>query len=283
MGVVLATLGLPRSTWYYRRSGRRSYEHKYAYLRGPLEEIALGHAEYGYRRTAAELRESYGHEVNRKVVQRLHRLWDLPLLRTGKAPRPSGIRRVIAQAGPRANLVAPLQRIAPLQVLYTDFTELPCAGGKAFLAPILDHASKVVLGWALGRRAITDLALQAWSRARRPLNEWGIAPAGMILHHDQDPVFTSYAWASQLAVKDCVRLSYTLNGAKDNPEMESFIGRFKTENRSLLWEAEDIQALAAVVDQRIDYYNRERRHSSLGNTAPWAYLQEATAGHRPSH
>lgn len=43
------------------------------------------------------------------------------------------------------------QEIRPLEVAYTDFTELVYAGGrrKAYLIPILDHASKVVLGWAV--------------------------------------------------------------------------------------------------------------------------------------
>ncbi len=100
------------------------------------------------------------------------------------------------------------------------------------------------------------------------------------MHHDQDPVYTGYDWTGQLLLVDQVRLSYTLNGAKDNPEMESFIGRFKTENRSLLLDAQTVTELRDVVVERIDYYNSQRRHSSLGYQPPLAYLRQARLQHR---
>ncbi len=93
------------------------------------------------------------------------------------------------------------------------------------------------------------------------------------MHHDQDPVFTGYAWTGQLLAHG-VRISYALRGAHDNPEMESFIGRFKVENRSLLLDAGSLDELKAVVEARIWYYNQERRHSSLGNRAPLAFIED---------
>ena len=272
---ALSVLDLPRSTWYYHRDGRRSYAEKYAHLQGPLEAIARRSPEYGYRRSRVELRERYGHDVNHKVVQRLHRLWGLPLLRGTRRPKPSGIRRAIEDAGERANLVVGLEAIGPSEVAYTDFTELVYAGGrrKAHLIVIVDHATKVAPGWALGERAITPLALEAWERARKSLFDLGIDRAGLILHQDQDPVFTSYAWTSRLLLDDAVRLSYTLRGAQDNPEMEAFFSRFKTENRSLFLEATDPGELRTLVRDRMDYYNRERRHSALGYVAPLRYVE----------
>jgi len=44
----------------------------------------------------------------------------------------------------------------------------------------------------------------------------------MIIHHDQDSVYTGHRWTGQLVLEDQVRLSYTLNGAKDNPEIEQY-------------------------------------------------------------
>jgi transposase InsO family protein len=99
--------------------------------------------------------------------------------------------------------------------------------------PIIGHASKAAFGWAVGESSDTTLALRAWERAKRTFQELGISCAGMIMHHDRDPVYTGYGWTSQLLLKDKLRLSYALGGAKDNPEMESFNGRFKTEGHSL--------------------------------------------------
>ena len=271
---VLAALELPRSTWYYHQSCKVSYTEKYRHLREPLEAIARQHPEYGYRRATPELREVYGQGINRKVVQRLHQAWDLLLLRSIKPPKPSGVRQAITAAGDRINLVARKETIEPFEVAYTDFTELVYADGrrKAFLMPIIDHATKLALGWAVGERAVTELALVAWRRAKRSLGKHGECLDGLIVHHDQDPVFTGYVWAGQLLLKDHVRVSYALNGARDNPEMESFNSRFKTENRSLLLDADTLHQLDLLITERMGYYNRERRHSTIGYQAPETYI-----------
>jgi putative transposase len=273
--VVLSVLELAKSTWYYHRDARPSYEAKYDRLREPLEAIAREFPEYGYRRTITELRESYEEACNHKVVRRLHGLWDLPLLKGARAPKPSGVRRAIKTAGARANLLRALESIKPLDVFYTDFTEIVYDGGraKARLIPILDHGSKVTLGWSLGTQANSELALEAWDQAVKTLASLGLRPQGRIVHQDQDPVFTGYAWTGRLLLEDGCRISYALNGPSENPEMESFFGRFKTENRSLLMDAANLIELREVIHQRMEHYNRRRRHSTLGNQAPWTYLE----------
>jgi putative transposase len=275
IGAVLEVLELAPSTWYYHR-GRapEGYEAKYADLRQPLESIAREHPSYGYRRTTTELRERLGRTINHKVVRRLHQCWDLPLQRSTRRPKPSGIRQAIEAAGDRVNLVAGLDRIQPFEVLYTDFTELVYADGraKAYLIALVDHTAKLAAGHAVDERAVTELALEAWGRAKQTLRRLGHPLEGVIIHHDQDPVFTSYAWTAQLLLDDGVRVSYALRGARDNPEMESFFGRFKHENRSLFLDAQDLSQLKAVVAERIRYYNQERRHSTLNNRSPVAFL-----------
>jgi transposase InsO family protein len=54
--------------------------------------------------------------------------------------------------------------------------------------------------------------------------------------------------------------------------MGSFHGRFKTENRSLIDDAQSLEALRIVLDERLDYFNRTRRHSTLGNQSPLDHL-----------
>jgi hypothetical protein len=109
LSVTLGTLGLPSSSWYYHRKHCRPYGEKYGHLKGPLEAIARTHPEYGYRRTVPELKETYGHGINHKVIQKLHRLWGLPLLRRCRPPKPSGIQQAILQVGELANLVSQLK------------------------------------------------------------------------------------------------------------------------------------------------------------------------------
>jgi putative transposase len=127
-----------------------------------------------------------------------------------------------------------------------------------------------VPGWAVGPSANRELALSCWSKARQRLDE----VAGLVVHSDQDAVYTSYEWLRRLIVEDGVVISFSENGAKDNPWIESFWSRFKSENHSLLWDAETLPELIEVVDRQMTYYNAKRRHSRLANRCPLEYLHQ---------
>ncbi|MBT7097792.1 transposase [Candidatus Poribacteria bacterium] len=86
---------------------------------------------------------------------------------------------------------------------------------------------------------------------------------GVVFHHDQDSVYTSHDWLRQVLPVDRGRLSYAHRGARDDPWIESFWGRFKTGNASLLWEAETLDGVVEIVGRQMVYYNQERRHSAL--------------------
>lgn len=247
--VALSVAELPKSTWYYHQKHKVSLDEKYAHLQPILEEIAREHPEYGYRRTQKELAEAYGYAHGKELVRQQHKRWHLRLLHSTRRSEPSQVRQAIH--------------------------ELRFANDarKAHLMPIIGHTSKVVFGWAVGASANTKLALAAWQKAQDTMRELAIDWAGMVMHHDQDPVYTGYAWTEQLLLADRLRISYALNGARDNPHMESFIGHFKDEGRSLFLEAETINELRQVVDQRMVYYNGERRHSSIGYQSPLAYIR----------
>jgi transposase InsO family protein len=248
---ALTTVELPKSTWYYHRRHNVDYGEKHAHLQWMLDEIARQHPEYGYRRTTTELQETYQEQVNHKVVQRLHQLWGLTLMRKTRVPKPSGLRQVIVAAGDRVNILAQLEDIKPLDVLHTDFTELRFAGGtqKAYLMPIIGHVTKLAFGWAVGESANRGLALQAWRRGK-----------------EMD-------WTGRLLLCDHLQISYTLDGARGNTEMEACFSRFKNENRSLLLDAPTVEALDKVVNEQMRYYNYVRRHSVLNNQPPRRWLE----------
>ncbi len=63
-----------------------------------------------------------------------------------------------------------------------------------------------------------------------------------------------------------------MNGAKDNPWIESFWGRFKTENKTLIMHA-DSSELIFVTEAQMTYYNQGRRHSALSYQTPQEVVQ----------
>jgi hypothetical protein len=130
LNLALAAIDLPKSTWYYHQKHKMAYEEKYADLHPILEEIARERPEYGVRRIMPELRDEYHLGVNHKVVERLLGMWDLAILRSTHRPKPSAVRKVIIEAGGRANLVAQMDKIELFQVVYTDFTEILYADGR---------------------------------------------------------------------------------------------------------------------------------------------------------
>jgi len=270
----LRALGLSKGTWH-RRQRRPAAPEKDWELKAQVLSVVEDHPAYGYRRIGAELRERTGERVNHKRLRRLVNTWDLALSRKVARPKPSRVRRILRTGRGKLDLVSG-REMEPLQALSTDFTEIQYAGGtrKAYLMAMVDVGSAWVPGWAVGSSANRDLALRCWEEVQQALAHTGRGTDGLIVHHDQDTVYTSYNWLQRLLIRDRTRVSFAEHGAKDNPWIESLWGRFKVENGSLLSEAVTLEELEWVIDRQMRYYNTERKHSGLGYRAPVAYLEE---------
>ena len=274
LNACLRALGLSKSVWYGRQRGIWK-ERKAADLRMKAWILSVigDHPGYGYRRICPELSERLGAPVNHKRVRRVLRCYELGLPRCLPASTPSRVQRVIAEAGDSADLTKG-RCFAPMEAFSTDFTELVYAGGeqKAWLMALVDIASRWAGGWAVASRRNRETALGALGNLRRSMGDRDLSLEGVVIHHDRDSVYTSYDWLRQVLSVDRGRLSYAQHGARDNPWIESFWGRFKTENASLLWEAETLDEVVEIVGRQMVYYNRERRHSALHYQPPEEFL-----------
>ena len=275
LNVCLQAVALSKGTWYYRQH-RSPPEQRDQLLRQRLRDIIEDHPGYGYRPILAELNDGSSERVNHKRLRRILNTYELGLPRCLPATRPSPLQRLIRQAGSSVNLVRG-RAFDVLEAFTTDFTELLYAGGtrKAHLIVLLDLGSRWVGGWAVGPSPNHLLALTALDRLCVQLAYWGVDLRDKIVHQDQDPAFTSNAWLRRLLLTEHCRVSFTEHGARDNPWMESFWGRFKTENRTLIQDAQTLSEVADLIPGRIDYYNRDRRHSSLAQISPWTVLARA--------
>ena len=198
----------------------------------------------------------------------------IPICRVIPRPKASRVLQILRQAKGHLNLAAGMDP-GPLELLSTDFTEIPFDGGnrKAYLIAMVDVNSDWVPGWAVSLSKDTTLALEGWREVVEAYGTFGRDVAGIVVHQDRDPVFTSYAWLRDLVVDSGVRVSYSERGALDNSWIESFWARFKGENRSLFSDAKDLVDLQGLIDRQMRYYNGSRRHSSVGNRPPLAYLK----------
>jgi transposase InsO family protein len=269
----LRAIDLPKSTYYYRKDRSERSSEDDQKLMSCIREIIREHPEYGYRRILPELEERTGERVNHKRLRRLLNEHELALSRQMPTSSPSPVRKIIGEAAGQLNLVKD-RNPGPLEVFSTDFTEVSYASGTrtAHLMAVVDLESKYVPGWAVGPSANRTLAMRCWKRVRERMSALGMPLEVQVVHHDQDSVYTSYRWLRAILLEDGLRVSYSENGAKGNPWIESLWGRTKTEIGSRITEASSLPSLRTVFDERFQYYNQERRHSSIGYIPPREHL-----------
>ena len=161
----------------------------------------------------------------------------------------------------------------PNKVWVTDITYIWTREGWLYLAAILDLYSRRVVGWSMSERITRQLTLDALSMALRAR-----APnAGLLHHSDRGSQYASGDYRDALAAAG-VECSMSRKGnCWDNAVAESFFATLKTElAHHEDWTTRDA-ARAAVFEYIEIFYNRHRRHSSIGYVSPVEY--EASRAH----
>jgi transposase InsO family protein len=156
---------------------------------------------------------------------------------------------------------------APDQVWVGDITFVPTREGWLYLAILLDLASRYVVGWATSESLEDDLTLAALDRAietRRPA-------AGLIHHSDRGGQYASHDYAAKLEQRGLVASMSRAGNCWDNAPAESFFSTFKLEAMPDDRFGTRGEARDAIFEYIEVFYNRQRRHSSLGGVSPAAY------------
>jgi putative transposase len=221
---------------------------------------------YGSPRMHEELRDR-GHRVGKARVERLmrshgirarhKRRWkattdsrhDLPVA-------PNLVARDFAPAGPNERWGA-------------DITYIATDEGWLYLAIVLDFFNREIVGWALKERLTADLATDALTMAwfrRRP-------SAGLIHHSDRGVQYASGAFQAKL-VDYAMRCSMSRKGnCWDNAPTESFFNSLKNERVHGRRYRTREEARADMFEYIEVFFNRRRRHSTLGSRSPMQFLQ----------
>jgi putative transposase len=218
---------------------------------------------YGRPRVHAELR-AQGVRVGGKRVARLMRsagLSGLVRRRRGKTTiRLPGVR-------PAPDLVRrDFRPAAPNQLWVADLTELATREGKLYLAVVLDCYSRRCVGWAMAEHMRAELVVEALEMAI-----WQRQPTrGLIHHSDQGGQYVSLLFG-QRCRQAGINVSMGARGcALDNAVCEAFFASLKKELIRRSWPTRR-QAQTAIFTWIEAWYNRRRRHSSLGYLSPAAY------------
>lgn len=230
-----------------------------------LSAIRVLHEEsretYGSPRIWRALREQ-GHQVGEHRVARLMRQANLQAKTVSKW-------RVTTDSAHRFPVVANhLNRqftvAAPNQVWAGDLTYIWTREGWLYLAILLDLYSRAVVGWAMGARLTEELtqhALQMALHRRQP-------KPGLLHHSDRGSQYAANAYQQRLRAAG-IRGSMSRRGnCWDNACVESFFGTLKRElihHRQYHTREEAKQEIFEYLEV---FYNRQRRHSTLGYRSP---------------
>ena len=243
-----------------------------------MARVRIIHAEsgetYGAPRVHVEL-QAEGLPASPKRVARLMR-------EEGLVARPRKAYRVSTTNSQHDDPIAPnllarqfdVNGVGINRVWVADMTYIPTREGMLYLATVLDLGSRRCVGWAMRDTLEVELALRALRMAREARRP---AP-GLICHSDRGSQYASGAYRAALAAHGMVASMSGKGDCYDNAVAESF---FSTLEFELLmrndWHTKE-EARRAIFRYIETWYNRKRRHSTLGYVSPATYeeqLQEA--------
>lgn len=155
----------------------------------------------------------------------------------------------------------------PNQVWVSDITYIPTREGWLYLTTVEDLYSRRIVGWAMSARITSRLVVDALQMA---IDRRGPA-AGLIVHSDRGSQYCSDHY-QRLLSKHEIRCSMSRKGnCWDNAPMESFYRTLKVE--LIYWRDYQTRhdAQRSIVQFIDTFYNRRRRHSTLGYLSPVDY------------
>ena len=267
-------LGVSRSG-YYAFEVRKASRHKQTdiELSEHIRKIFDEHyGRYGIPRVWVQLKAD-GWRVSRKRVERLMRAMGLRARRRRKWVKTTDSQHKFEAAQNILN--RDFLALYPGTKWVSDITYLRTDTGWLYMTVILDLWDRKVIGWSISE----DLTAEPVSRAlvmavgnRQPRD-------GLIFHSDQGIQYCSEEFRSTLyRLCPTVRQSMSRKGnCWDNACAESFFGTLKAELEALERRCTKKQIKTAVFEYIEIYYNRYRRHSTLGYATPLALTNNIAA------
>ncbi len=243
--------GLSRSHFYYNPVPE-SEENLHLMLL--IDAQYMKRPEYGYPRMTDWLIDE-GYEVNPKRIARLMQVMGLQAITPGPhTSKPCPGHKIYPY------LLRGVDIVRPNHVWSIDITYIPMSSGFLYLVAVIDWFSRYVISWELSNSMNSLFCVSALERALEVGNP-------EIFNTDQGVQFTSGDFTSVLLDKE---ISISMDGrgrALDNVFIERLWWTVKYEN-VYPRNYETGKALYCGLDTYFQYYNHERKHSSLDKKTP---------------
>ena len=268
MKLMCQVLQVTRSGYYAWRDRPASPRHRRrARL---LEQIRRVHADsrgtYGSPRVTPELKDQ-GIDVCENTVAKYMREDGLFV-----KPRRRFVPRTTDSDHPHpvaANVLdRDLEASAPDRKWACDLTYIWTDEGWLYLSVVIDLFSRKVVGWSMSDHLRADgsvaEALEMAIARRKP-------GAGLIHHSDRGVQYACDLYRDLLAAHGIACSMSRPGNCYDNAVAESFFGTFKSELVHRMRYRTRDEARRSIFEWIECWYNRRRRHSSLGYVSPEAF------------
>jgi transposase InsO family protein len=271
-------LEVSRSGFYaWRSRGASAAEVRREELTAEVKAIhAEVKARYGSPRIHAEL-VAKGHECSVNMVAQVMREAGIAAKTKRKFRQTTDSNHALPVAG--NVLDRDFDPSEPNASWVADVTYIPTREGWLYLAVVEDLFSRRVVGWSMDATMTSRLVVDALEMAlARRLQ--GSSGSGLVAHSDRGSQYASEHYQRRLR-EERITCSMSRRGnCWDNAAMESFFASLKKE----LVHDEDYatrdEAKASIFEYIEAFYNRVRRHSSLGYVAPDEYERAHNQTHR---
>jgi putative transposase len=157
----------------------------------------------------------------------------------------------------------------PGMVWGTDITYISTDEGWLYLAGVKDFGSREIVGFAMDKRMTKELTQEALRNAisyRKPF-------AGCIHHSDRGSQYCAHEYQGDVKKAGLIASMSGKGNCYDNAPTESFWGSLKQELVYHYHFKTRAEAQAAIREYIVIFYNRMRRHSSIGYLAPSIYAE----------
>ena len=274
LSLLCRVLDMSRSgyyAWQHRRPSKRAQEN--AQLEVAIQAAHVRTRQtYGPERLQAELRDD-GFPAGIGRIKRLRKKLRLRCTQVRRFTTTTDSKHSLPVA---ENVVAQtFVATRPNETWVTDITYVPTAEGWLYLAGIKAVFTCEVVGYARGGRMTTALVSQALGAAVRATTP----RPGLIHHSDRGSQYCAQAYQDRLREFGLIPSMSRKGNCYDNAPMESFWGTLKNELvHHRRYETRE-QAQREITEYIELFYNRQRRHSRLGNCSPAAFAQQWARQH----
>lgn len=147
-----------------------------------------------------------------------------------------------------------------------DFTYIRTKVGWLYHAVVLDLYSRRIVGWSFSRKRNAELTKSALNMALSRHEP----KSACLFHSDQGIEYAAHEYRELVESAGMTRSMSRKGNPLDNAKVESFFHSLKAELVHHRLFENEIDAVAHIIEY-IEFYNRERLHSSLGYQSPENY------------